>query len=242
MFTYNADMLTLWVVIGLLSGLLVNYLADVLPTQRRLAVPLWWPLRAAKVAAYLTTRAILVFAFLLGVGIAVYQFPADGFSGYLLFSIIAYFTLITVIDYEHRLVLHPISILGVLLMGGIGLMRHGLANTLLGGAVGFGLMLVLYFLGDWLGRMMARSRGEPWEETALGFGDVNLSGVIGLLMGWPGVIAALFAGVFAAGIFSALYLVWMMVRRKYSVFSSFAYAPFLSLGTVVMILVGLYFT
>ncbi len=102
-------------------------------------------------------------------------------------------------------------------------------------------MLAVYYLGDWLGRLVARARKEPWEETALGFGDVDLAGVIGLLMGWPGVIAALFMGMLAAGIFSAGYLLFTFVSGKYRAFASIPYAPFLCMGAVVSVLAGIYF-
>jgi leader peptidase (prepilin peptidase)/N-methyltransferase len=89
---------------------------------------------------------------------------------------------------------------------------------------------------------MARLRNEPWEETALGFGDVNLAGVIGLLMGWPGVIAALFVGMLAAALYSGVYLLVTMAQRKYHPFASIPYAPFLSIGAVLMVLVSIYRT
>jgi leader peptidase (prepilin peptidase)/N-methyltransferase len=117
---------------------------------------------------------------------------------------------------------------------------HDILDTLIGGAVGFGFMLALYYLGDWLGRLMAQARKEPWEETALGFGDVNLAGVIGLLLGWPGVIAALFIGMFAAGLFSAGYLLLSFLGGRYRAFSSIPYAPFLSFGAVGSVLLGIY--
>jgi len=141
---------------------------------------------------------------------------------------------------EHRLILHPVSLVGVLVLGSIGLWRHGLIGTVFGGVAGFALMLALYFLGDWLGRLMAKMRREKWEETALGFGDVNLAGVIGLLAGWPGVIAALFVGILAAGLFSGAYLLWMLVSRRYAAFSSIPYAPFLCFGVVFTFSLGIY--
>lgn len=155
-------------------------------------------------------------------------------------AILVYFLLVTVIDVEHRLVLHPVSLVGALFLGSIGLWRHGLISTMAGGVAGFALMLALYFLGDWLGRLMAKMRGENWEETALGFGDVNLAGVIGLLAGWPGVVAALFVGMLAAGLFSAAYLLRMLIGRKYLPFSSIPYAPFLCFGAVFTFSLGIY--
>ena len=168
------------------------------------------------------------------------QGTPDGFSPYLFVLIVVYFALVTVIDIEHRLVLHPVSIAGALFFAALGIARHGLLPTLWGGAAGFLLMLGMYYAGELLGRVMARLRKQAWEETALGFGDVNLAGVIGLLMGWPAVLGALFAGVLLAGVYSAVYVVISLIRRSYSTFASIPYAPFLCLGAVLVMVLGLY--
>lgn len=234
-------MIIVWLLAGLVTGILVNYLADVLPRTRKLSRPLWWPIRTKKVKKYLaTTRVRIILIAGIFTAATLYQYPPPNSPVLLYAAVITYFALVTTTDVEHRIVMHPVSILGALVLGAIGISRHGLTSTLLGGAVGFGTMLALYFIGDWLGRLQARKRGEKWKDTALGFGDVNLAGVIGLLMGWPGVISALVVGVFAAGIFGSAYLLWMMLRGKYSAFASIPYAPFLCFGAVFMFTVGLY--
>jgi prepilin signal peptidase PulO-like enzyme (type II secretory pathway) len=78
---------------------------------------------------------------------------------------------------------------------------------------------------------MARLRGQELEEIAFGFGDVTLSGLIGLIVGWPGVILALFSGIMIGGIFSLGYLLIMIVRRRYTAFMPIPYSPFLVIGT-----------
>lgn len=229
--------------LGTLVGAAINYLADVLPATRRLSRPHWWPLNLKSLGAYFSSWRVsfLFLLSILGVGI-VFSYPPAGISVYLFALVLAYFTLVSVIDIEHRVVMHAVSIAGALLLGAIGFSRHGLVDTLLGGLAGFGFMLAIYYLGDGLGRLMARLRKEPWEETALGFGDVNLAGVIGLLMGWPGVIAALFVGMLAAALYSGAYLLVTMARRKYHPFASIPYAPFLCLGATLMVLVSVYRT
>ena len=53
-------------------------------------------------------------------------------------------------------------------------------------------MLALYYSGFVYLRISRKLRGkEPGETEALGFGDVNLSGIIGLLLGWPGILLGL---------------------------------------------------
>jgi prepilin signal peptidase PulO-like enzyme (type II secretory pathway) len=154
--------------------------------------------------------------------------------------VLAYFGIVTVIDVEHRLVMHPVSLVGVLALGAIGVVRHGWVLTLIGGIGGFTVMLALYFLGDLLGRGLARLRKEQWQEVALGFGDVNLAAVIGLLMGWPGVIAALVLGVVIAGVFSLGFLLVSILRGNYKLFAAIPYAPFMCAGAVVLVAISIY--
>lgn len=226
---------------ALIGGLLVNYLADVLPATRRLSAPLWWPLTRTSAGDYLRrarVRAVLVFYVLAALVLAL--FPPMELSASLLFALLLYFGLVSVIDIEHRAVLHPVSLAGALWFAVWGGLRRGWLPTLLGGLAGFIIMLLLYFLGEAFGRWLARRRGEEWEEIALGFGDVNLSAVIGLLLGWPSVMGGLLAGVLAGGVFGAGYVLLMLVQRRYRAFSTIPYAPFLSLGALILIFLRAY--
>jgi leader peptidase (prepilin peptidase)/N-methyltransferase len=112
---------------------------------------------------------------------------------------------------------------------------RGLGASLLGGLVGIGIMWVLYSLGDKLVRDMARKRGQPTDEVALGFGDVNLSGVLGLMLGWPVIILGLFIAIFIGGIISLLYLVVMLISRRYHLFTALPYGPYLIAGAVPLL-------
>jgi hypothetical protein len=121
--------------------------------------------------------------------------------GFLLsYILLVYLGVVFVIDLEHRLIMHPVSITGAILGLGIGSYANGLVPTLLGGAFGFGSMLLLYYLGEVFTRYMSKRRGEPVDEVALGFGDVNLCGVTGLLLGWPVILAGILFTIFAGGI------------------------------------------
>ena len=149
--------------------------------------------------------------------------------------LVAYFSLVLIIDIEHRLILHPVSLAGAIIGVLIGVRLHGIGLTFLGGIAGFIMMLLLYFLGELFGRIMARRRGEPIEEVALGFGDVNLSGVLGLMLGWPGITAGLLMAILAGGVVSAFILARMMLRKEYQAFTALPYAPFLILAGVVLL-------
>jgi prepilin signal peptidase PulO-like enzyme (type II secretory pathway) len=150
-----------------------------------------------------------------------------------------YFGLVAVIDIEHRLVLHPVSLVGAVLGAAVGVGLHGIGRTLAGGAAGFALMLALYWFGGVFAKWMARRRGEAIDEVALGFGDVNLAGICGLMLGWPGVFAGLVAGILLGGLASLIVIALQMIRKSYTPFTAIPYAPFLIIGTVILLIQSL---
>ncbi len=234
-------------VLGWLSGVLVNALADALPYARR---PGRCPVCGGPLLAAATLgvgkfygkcnhprgRRSLWLPFLGALGaLGLWFYPAR-LNFWVSWLILVYFALIIVIDLEHHLILHVESAVGALLALGIGVWRHGLVLTLAGGGVGWVLMWLLYRLGEWFALWVARWRGEVLDEVALGFGDVNLSGVIGLMLGWPGVVAGLVLAILLGGIFSGGYVLWMLVRRRYQAFTAIPYGPFLALATLWLLL------
>lgn len=118
---------------------------------------------------------------------------------------------------------------------GYGIWLHGLLATILGGLAGYGIMLGLYFLGIGLLRVLSRVRNEEMPEEALGFGDVNLSGVIGLLLGWPGVVGGLIVAILLGGAISLLYILLLLVFRQYQSGRAIPYGPFLVGGAVFLL-------
>lgn len=239
------------VFLGWIGSLIVNYLSDVLPTTRALTksqchecqsdLPISYYLinkPCDKCGTKPSPRHWVVFLLgpILAGLISVYPSPNLGIWGGILW--LAYFGLVVVIDLEHRLILHPVSLTGAGLGLIFGSSSHGFLNTLIGGGAGFGIMLLFYFLGNVFVKVLSRARGEEIDEVALGFGDVNLAGVIGLLLGWPGVIAGVFLAILLGGIISGLYLVFQMFKKKYQAFQALPYGPFL----VISVLTLLYFS
>ncbi len=241
---------------GLLAALGVNALADTLPSCRKPGGPrcqhcgaprpmgawLGWIAFALGKAdcPYCARRmglrplAVEIIAVLVALWISQgYMDPAAFWWRMLVFSL---FTLIVVIDIEHRLVLHIVTGPAAILIGIVNSIdpAHGFSKTLLGGLAGFGLVLGLFLLGGVFAKAVARIREQELDEIAFGFGDVTLSGVIGLTVGWPGIIPAVLLGVFAAGIFSSGYLLLMLTRRRYVAFTPIPYGPFLVLGGMIV--------
>lgn len=150
------------------------------------------------------------------------------------------FLLITIIDIEHRLILWRVVWVSalILLIIGIASPDRGWQKTLIGAVVGYGLVFGLFLLGQGYMWLVARWRGQPLDEIAFGGGDVNLAGLIGLALGWSGVLIALFVGILAGGLFSLGYITAQLVRGKYNPHSAIPYGPFLVLGAMLVYLFG----
>jgi leader peptidase (prepilin peptidase)/N-methyltransferase len=235
--------------IGWVVGVLVNYVADVLPLRRRLVRPFcfacdqpqgWvsyavWPRKCSHCGQRRSWRAWLVVIIYIILAIWLWEMPAEklGFLGGLL--LLAYFGVVVIIDIEYRLIMHPVSIFGAILALVIGVYLHGWPNTLLGGLAGFGAMWLLYKLGELMMILISKIRGQSIGDVALGFGDVNLSGVLGLLLGWPAIFVGLLLAVLLAGIVSFFYLILMLALRRYRLFTALPYGPFLVAGAGLLI-------
>jgi leader peptidase (prepilin peptidase) / N-methyltransferase len=243
---YNAAMIYVGVaLLGLLAGLVVNYFSDVLPRYRSLVRPRCPNCgQAYSLAAYLSLqpcsncgrprgrRSYLTYVVMTAATLYLWIDPSSWLGFWLAYILLIFLAVVFVIDVEHRLILHPVSMVGAALGFAIGSFLHGWTVSVLGGAVGFGSMLVLYYLGDVFARYMARRRGLASDEVALGFGDVNLAGIIGLLLGYPLVIFGLLFAILLGGAFSLLLVIVMLIRRKYEAFTAIPYAPFLILSVI----------
>ena len=248
--------LLLPLLLGWLFGWVVNYLADVLPVDRKFSHPACpqcqTPYRWADYLFFQNcavcgkrraARATLVQALLLIAAVLLWLFPRSGLPFILALPLLAYLTLVLVTDLEHRLILHPVSLFGAFLGLGTGIYLHGqhttlaggLVNTLIGGAFGFGSMLVFYFVGEWYVRRMSKKRKLPPDEVALGFGDVNLAGILGMLLGWPAIVVGLFLAIFAGGLVSLVIVIGMLITKRYKASAAIPYAPFLILGAIYLL-------
>jgi leader peptidase (prepilin peptidase)/N-methyltransferase len=234
--------------IGLAIGWGINYLADVLPVYRKLVYPVCSVCGVKDTAGQILlfqacpscgNRAVfrkwLVMAGALGASLLFWAYPTVRLGYWAGLFLLGYFGLIFVIDMEHRLILHPVSLFGMVIGVTIGIWLHGIWNTLLGGVAGFGIMFGLYYLGDLFARFIARLRGTHLDEVALGFGDVMLSGVLGFVLGWPGISAGLILAILFGGAASLIYILVRVFQRSYQPFIAIPYAPFLLLGAIVLL-------
>jgi leader peptidase (prepilin peptidase)/N-methyltransferase len=122
-------------------------------------------------------------------------------------------------DFEHRLILDRVMFPAMALALVVSLFGHpwwaGIAS-----GVGIGLVFLLLSLAG----------AAIFKADALGFGDVKLALFMGLLVGWPSIIQAVFYGVLLAGLASVVVIV-----RSRSMKGSIAYGPYLAAGTLIVL-------
>jgi leader peptidase (prepilin peptidase)/N-methyltransferase len=239
------------ILLGWIAGLLVNYLSDVLPITRRFSQPVcrncqtsfsWLDYLTLRPCRNCGTRRSLRTLIVQIVSIASFTyfwlFPPFGLGLPLSLIVLTYFGVIIVIDLEHRLILHPTSlfgavlglIVGTYLYGKNGNIASGLVTSILGGVAGFAIMFGLYQLGALVARFRARkmrAAGQAEDdEEALGFGDVFLTTVLGLMLGWPNIILGIVVGALVGGVIGLLALAGHFVQRRYSENSMMTFIPY----------------
>ncbi len=133
--------------------------------------------------------------------------------------------LIFVIDLEHHLILDAVvyPTAAALVVTALVFDHKALASMLLGAVISGGLFLGFYGLGFLI-----------YREEALGFGDVKLAALVGVAVGWPGIISALvIAALFGFAISVMLLGLGRVTTRTYVPFGTF-----LSLGGALALLVA----
>ena len=237
---------------GWLLGILVNYLADVLPVSRRLSKPICYHCgvdlnpfqhafllkRCPQCTKPKPTRVWLVQVFMVGISLLLIFHKTLPLSFWWAIILIAYLLLVTVIDIEHHLILHATSVFGSLLCLGIGIWLHGTGATIKGGLAGFGIMLGIYLFGIGFIRLIQKLKPrQMMEQEAIGFGDVILNGVMGLLLGWPVITIGIMLSVVIGGAVSLVVLVWNGVNKSYHPDLAVPYGPFLTISAFILLII-----
>jgi prepilin signal peptidase PulO-like enzyme (type II secretory pathway) len=234
--------------LGIVLAYLINYLSDVLPRTRGFSKPVcahcekelggvgYFLLRkCSNCGNAVSNRSKVVMIVVPILVVFLWVFPPHNLNIWIAYVCVVFFGGITIIDLEHRVILNEMSLFGAVLGFIVGYSINGLTTTLIGGGAGFLIMLGLYLLGELFARYMARRRGLDSSEVALGFGDVNLGGILGLMLGWPVVIACLLFAILIGGLISAGLVVWMLLRKDYKPFTAIPYAPFLILSGSILL-------
>jgi leader peptidase (prepilin peptidase)/N-methyltransferase len=134
------------------------------------------------------------------------------------------FIVLMVIDWEHGLILNKISYpaIAVALLISTFLSQSETVPEIKQAAIGGGIGLVLFLL------IALFARG------GMGWGDVKLAALIGIVTGFPLVFVALLMGIILGGLVAILLLALKIKKRKEAI----PFAPFLSLATIVTLLWG----
>lgn len=127
---------------------------------------------------------------------------------------------VSIIDLEHRIIPDKLNLVGA--VGGVLISildRPGIFDSTLGFIIGGGLMLALAYF----------SRG------GMGGGDIKLTAVLGLFLGWQGVLLAVFI---ASGIGSIVGILLNLNKGKKIGKAAIPFGPFLSIGALTVYLYG----
>jgi leader peptidase (prepilin peptidase)/N-methyltransferase len=108
--------------------------------------------------------------------------------------------------------------IGLILSAAGGL--DGLVASLIGAAVGFGILWLVGAVGTW-----------AFKEEAMGGGDIKMMAMVGAFVGWQGVLLTIFLGALAG---TAIFLPLTLLGRKRLV----PFGVFLAIGAAVTYVVG----
>jgi len=147
---------------------------------------------------------------------------------------VALLMVVALIDLEHGLILNKIMFPSIIVLVVLSPFwtELGFSRTFLGNddMVGTLLNSLLSGLGSFL-VFLAIAAVYP---QGMGGGDVKLGGVIGLLVGYPGALIALWLAVVSGGLIA----VGLVLTRKLGRKDSMPFGPFLAAGAVVALLAG----
>ena len=263
-------MIVPYALLGFIVGAFLNFCADQLPRWRRLRRAPFCPYceQPRPAWAWISTVAYLRFKPqcqhcgapiswrhpLTELGTAAlyaflwFQYALAGEWVFLLLLTVysTFFALVMVIDLEHRLILNVVTY-PAWALALLGSLIHPLpffpVLAIIGGVVGFGLLYLIYLSGKLFVRVLSRARGREIHAVAFGFGDVRLGGFIGLVLGFPDVLPALFFAILLGGLAGLVYMfVKAVILRRYSLFTPIPYGPYLIIGAMLVMLFGSSYT
>lgn len=131
--------------------------------------------------------------------------------------------LVTFTDLEKEIIPDSVSILGAIPALLISLIKGTPADSLLGMALGFSIMWVLFKTASFI-----------YRKEAMGEGDLKLAMMIGAYLGWQGILVTIFLS-FISGAFFGVSLI---AFRKKQFGEHIPFGPFLALGALISIFFG----
>jgi leader peptidase (prepilin peptidase)/N-methyltransferase len=249
---WEASLIVLYALIGLVVGGVINILADVLPHRRK---PVRGPLcpacdqprptiQALATIAYLTGkrtcpscgRSIAVRNVIVELGTAALfaflytYYPVSDLLSLIKLALASFHVsaliLVTVTDLEHRRIpnraIVPAMVIAAL-TSWLWFWHEYWYVAFIGGAIGYAFFWLAAVIG---GRFIGRG--------AMGGGDVKLAAYVGFITGFPGIIVALIVTILAGGLISFALLLIRIVNLR----SGIPYGPFIVIGGIVTMIWG----
>ncbi len=153
------------------------------------------------------------------------------------FVVSTYLAIVTLIDIDYHLIQHKTALFGIILAGFFGAILHKFPSTVVGGAIGIIVMGFFYLLGRVYAAYKNKRQkisGPDALDEALGFGDVSLAAVLGLLLGHALILKALLIGILLAGLYSIAIVALMLLKKDFDDSKTIPYGPFLVLGALLV--------
>jgi len=150
-------------------------------------------------------------------------FWEKGLSVY--FVVIAFFSLVFILigllDFKTKLVYGAIiwPAIGLALLAAAFVLPQGIINSLEGAGLGAGIILIPF--------LITRGRG-------MGFGDVEIALLMGLVAGFWGVVVPIMLGIILGGVAAIILLAFRIKGRK----DAIPFGPFLSAAAIISMLWG----
>ena len=150
------------------------------------------------------------------------------------------FIVLGVIDLEHKLILnkivYPAAVVALIIDAFLpqpGIIDFwlpwpwlgGIVSGVIGGAIGFVFLLIPLLISLLI-----------YHQEGMGWGDIKMAGLIGLVTGFPLVFVALLMAVILGGLVAGFLLLLKIKKRKEAI----PFGPFLSLATIATLLWGSY--
>ena len=249
-------MAILFLVLGAAVGSFLNVVADRVPAGQSLVRPrsacpscehplsnldlipvlsyLWLRGRCRHCGARIAPRLLAVEIVTGLLFVAIFLKFGVGLTFVLVAAATSLLLVVAVIDLERGLILNRIVLPSVVVLlvlapfwSQLGFAREfpissgmiaSLANSLAAGAAGFLVFLLI---------ALAHPQG-------MGGGDVKYAGLLGLLLGIPGVLVALWGAVVSGG----LVAIYLLAMRKRGRKEAIPFGPFMSLGGIAVLLAG----
>ena len=166
--------------------------------------------------------------------IAVYLRVGLGPAFVVLSAAVALLVVVAVIDLERGLIPNRIVFPGVIILLILSPWwpQLGIDRTFLGDSSVLGSLANSLVAG--VGALLFFLLIALAYPSGMGGGDVKLAGLIGLLVGYPGVVVALYGAVVVGGVVAIALLLARRKGRK----DSIPFGPFLSLGGIAVLLAG----